>query len=114
MICSHSSLFSANCIHIKSRIISNRKSFITSIDVIASVILKNNFNFVFDRDQNQVQINRALHTIEKKMISIEVERSYHTIQSSTIEKKNVVSYTTELIVDQSIIFEKSEMHQTHD
>ena len=89
--------------------------FTTSIDVITSVILKNNLSSVFDRDQDQIiQINRAFHTIEKKMILIKIERSYHTIRGSTIEKRNVASYATELIADQSIILEKSEMHQEHD
>ena len=59
-------------------------------------------------------MNRAFHTIEKKMISIEIERSYYTIQDNTIEKKNVISYATELIADQSIILERSEMHKKHD
>ena len=60
------------------------------------------------------QMIQISHTIEKKMISIENERSYHTTRSSTIEKKNVASYATELIADQSIILEKSEIHQKHD
>ena len=111
MIYNHSSSFSANHIHIRSKIIS-QKSLTTSIDVIASVIAEDNLSFVFDCDQ--IQMNRAFYTIEKKMILIEIERSYHTIQNSTMKKRNVASYATELIVNQSIIFEKNEMHQKHD
>ena len=110
MICNHSSSFLANRIRIRSRII-NLMSLITSIDVIASIILKNNPS-AFDRDQDQIiQMNRAFHMIEGKIISI--ERSYHIIRSSTIGRKNVASYAIKLIADQSIILERSEMHQKH-
>ena len=68
-------------------------SLITLIDVIAIIILEN--------DSQMIQINHALHTIEKKIISI--ERSFHTIQ------KNGVLYAKKLIADSAIIFEKSEM-----
>ena len=73
-------------------------SFITLINVIASIILKNNFSPVLDR--YQIQINYAFHTIEKKIISIEIERWFYTIQ-----KKNA-SYARKLIADSAIIFEK--------
>ena len=62
MICNHLSSFSANCIRIKSRII-NLMLLIISIDVIATTILENGLQII--------QINHALHTIEKKIISIE-------------------------------------------
>ena len=76
-------------------------SFTTSIDVIN-----------LENDSQMIQINHALHTIEKKIIPI--ERSYHIIRDSTIEEKNVVLYATKLIANQSIILERSEMHQKHD
>ena len=71
MICSHLLSFSTNRIHIRPRII-NQMPLITSIDVIASAILEGNLSLVFDRDQDQIiQMNRALHTIGKKITPTE-------------------------------------------
>ena len=94
MICSYSLSFSANRIRIRSRII-NLMSLITSIGVIATIILEDDFQMI--------QINHAFHTIEKKIISIEIERWFYTIQ------KNDVLYARKLIADSAIIFEKSEI-----
>ena len=63
----------------------------------------------FSDNSNQ---SRTLYD-RKKTVTIKIERSYYIIRGSSIEGKNVALYATELIVNQSIIFEKSKMHQKH-